>query len=399
MRVLLIHRYFWPDTPPYAAMLRSIAGRLVEDGHDVSVLSSQPSYKKMVQIDRQNRLERLDGISVNRVSLMPEAGRNVFFRLINMIYFPLRVFFFLMLKKRFDVVMASTAPPVVVGFSAAIGAKLKKSAFFYHCMDIHPEIGAISGEFRNPIIFKLLQLIDVFSCNVSSEVIVLSSDMKKSLENRPGYKKNNISVINNFSMPFYDSDSLFDESLLKKAGKFRVVFAGNLGRFQGLDIFVDAMKILDGLADVELVFVGSGNALQGLKALANGMKNIVFFPHQPVSVAKKIIRDADLGIVSLNKNIYKYAYPSKTMAYLEEGCPLLVSVEGYSELSKFVDEKNIGICVSDKSPLHIAQAIEIVYKDKQKYGLMKSAVKNIYSDCFSKNTVMDKWSSLFGSVL
>ena len=46
--------------------------------------------------------------------------------------------------------MASTAPPVVVGFAAALGARLTGGRFYYHCMDIHPEIGRLSGEFEEP---------------------------------------------------------------------------------------------------------------------------------------------------------------------------------------------------------------------------------------------------------
>ena len=46
MRILAAHRYFWPDSPPYAVMLREIGRAWVADGHSVSVVSSQPSYKQ-----------------------------------------------------------------------------------------------------------------------------------------------------------------------------------------------------------------------------------------------------------------------------------------------------------------------------------------------------------------
>lgn len=394
MKILLIHRYFWPDTPPYAAMLRTIGKRLADDGHQVSVLSSQPSYKANVALEKQASTEHLDGMTVHRVALLPEASRHVLFRLLNMVYFPLSIVWFVLFKGRFDVVMVSTAPPVVVGFATALAVKLRGGSFFYHCMDIHPEIGAISGEFRNPLVFKVLRALDTFSCNVAKKVVVLSADMKKSIKQRPGFKKDNITVLNNFSMPEHDVAMSVDPVLLKEKGKFRLLFAGNLGRFQGLEAFVDAMRLLSHVPDIELTFLGEGNALSSLKQRAHGLDNVTFLPHQPVGVAREVMRDADLGVVSLNKDIYKYAFPSKTMTYLAEGCPLLVSVEKESDLVRFVDENDIGVCAEIGSPQSIAEAVESMFQNKARHDEMKKAAKSLSETHFAEDVVLAQWSSL-----
>lgn len=394
MKLLLIHRYFWPDTPPYAAMLRSIGKRLAEDGHEVSVLSSHPSYKANVSLQKQASSELLDGMTVYRITLLPEANRHVLFRLLNMIYFPLSIVWFVIFKRRFDVVMVSTAPPVIAGFATALAVKLRGGSFFYHCMDIHPEIGAISGEFRNPIVFRALRALDTFSCNAARKVIVLSADMKKSLLQRPGFKQDNIIVLNNFSMPEHDEVASVEPGLLKGTGKFRLLFAGNLGRFQGLEVFVDAMRLLKHIPDIELTFLGEGNALAGLKHRAHNLVNVTFLPHQSVGVAREVMKDADLGIVSLSKDIYKYAFPSKTMTYLAEGCPLLVSVEKESNLAKFITTNDIGVCANIGSPQSIAEAVESVFQDKIRHSVMKKAVKILADVHFSEDFVLEHWSSL-----
>lgn len=394
MKILLVHRYFWPDTPPYAAMLRSIGKRLAEEGHQVSVLSSQPSYKASVSLEKQASTEQLDGMTVHRIALLPEASRHMLFRLLNMVYFPLSILFFVLFKGRFDVVMVSTAPPVVVGFSTALAVKIRGGSFLYHCMDLHPEIGAISGEFKNPLVFKILRALDTFSCNVAKKVIVLSADMKKSIEQRPGFKKGNIIVLNNFSMPEHDVVMPVDPGLLKKKGKFRLLFAGNLGRFQGLETFIDAIRLLSHVPDIELTFLGEGNALSSLKQQAHDLDSVTFFPHQSVSVAREIMRDADLGIVSLNKDIYKYAFPSKTMTYLAEGCPLLVSVEKESELVSFVDENDIGVCAEIGSPQSISTAVASVFQNKARHDVMKKAAKKLSETLFDEDVVLAQWSSL-----
>ena len=70
MKILLIHRYFWPDTPPYAVILKKIARRLATDGHDVTVLSTQPAYKPELANEVQPSVEVIDGYRVVRISLI-----------------------------------------------------------------------------------------------------------------------------------------------------------------------------------------------------------------------------------------------------------------------------------------------------------------------------------------
>ena len=41
VRVLAVHRYYWPDTPPYASLLREIVQRWSKAGHDVEVLERE----------------------------------------------------------------------------------------------------------------------------------------------------------------------------------------------------------------------------------------------------------------------------------------------------------------------------------------------------------------------
>ncbi len=394
MRILLIHRYFWPDTPPYASMLRTIGKKLASEGHDVIVLSSQPSYKSGAHANRQPAVESIDGMNVHRIALFRERDRHVVFRLMNMIYFPLRIFLFSIQIRRFDIIMASTAPPVVVGFASAISAKITGAAFFYHCMDIHPEIGRISGEFSNPFLFKFLRSLDTFSCRIAKCVIVLSEDMKQSLLMRSGKDRGNIQIINNFSMPHHGGSINVEPHLLKKPNSFRVLFAGNIGRFQGLEAFIDAMEMLVHRPMIELVFVGEGGALSALKKRANSAENIKFLPHQSVPVARKMIADADLGIVSLSGEIFRFAYPSKTMTYLQEGCPLLVSVEPDSELVNFVDSSAVGLCVSPGQPNSIASTIEAIYLDSQQHQRMKAAAKQASEEKFSEHSVIEKWLTL-----
>ena len=53
MKITIVYRYFWPVTPPYALMLREMTRWFVEAGHDVEIITAQPSYKPDAGIEKQ----------------------------------------------------------------------------------------------------------------------------------------------------------------------------------------------------------------------------------------------------------------------------------------------------------------------------------------------------------
>ena len=76
LHVLAIHRYYWPDSPPYAAMLQEIVKRWSQEGHDVDVLTSQPSYKKNVDNMRESpSLELIEFLQKNSKLIVDTRGR------------------------------------------------------------------------------------------------------------------------------------------------------------------------------------------------------------------------------------------------------------------------------------------------------------------------------------
>ena len=76
MKILLSHRYFWPDTSPYATMLRSIAARFACDGHEVTVFTTLPSYHASSSAKVPAR-ETLDGFKVIRMPIFKERKKNL----------------------------------------------------------------------------------------------------------------------------------------------------------------------------------------------------------------------------------------------------------------------------------------------------------------------------------
>ncbi len=176
-RILAIHRYYWPDTPPYASLLRAIAREWTEQGHRVDVLTGQPSYKAETDVERRPRNERVDGVTVRRVAMRPDRSA-AWRRPFNVVWFPFVVALRVLVGRRYDVVMCSTVPPVLLGWSVSAVARLRGARFVYHCMDLHPEIGRLSGEFAGPWLYRLLGRLELSTCRRAAAIVVLSEDMR-----------------------------------------------------------------------------------------------------------------------------------------------------------------------------------------------------------------------------
>jgi len=392
-RILIVHRYYWPDTAPCAVLLSRIAVHLKKDGHNVEVLSSQPSYRASGINERRKKREIVDGVLVDRLKLPTEVGRPSI-RIFNAFRLGMSLFY-RSITRRYDIIMVSTVPPVLGGFFSALAAKITGARFIYQAMDIHPEAGRVSGEFANPVVFKILQKLDSWSCGQARPVVVLSNDMKKTLKDRDGGESFYIEVINNFALPDSEVAQSHEPYFLEKKSRLTVIYAGNLGKFQGLDTIVAAMEILRDRNDIELVIMGDGVEKPVLeeRVRASGA-NVSFLGSHPISVAKSAIRQSDIGFVSLVEGVYQYSYPSKTMSYLEQGCPIIAAVEEGSELAKGIRESGCGISVPPGDALSLASLLVKLSDDSDwKLGMRENAERMIEND-FSEVKILQRWSNL-----
>ncbi len=390
-RVLLIHRFFKPDSPPYAIILEDIREFLTSCGFTVDVLSSKPSYKSVDKLKNEKLLTRQnDGSSVIRLPVFTFSDLKIS-KAFNYIWFPLLSFCVVMLGKRYQVISVSTAPPVLLAFVVALAVKIRGGKLIYHCMDIHPEIGKISGEFKNALIYRMLIWMDNYSCRVANKIIVLSSEMKFSLVKREKEFGEKIEIINNYDLD--DSSVSSDYKFARKANFKRVVFAGNIGRFQNLENFIYALKNKDKIPYFELVFVGEGAALQGLKEIAEGLKTIVkFYPQQSIYEAKKIISESDMAIISLKDKVINYAYPSKTMTYLSMGTPVLVTLDRQSELACFISDNKLGVILEPNDTNAIYDCFKGIARGEISFN--KDEIKNVFERNYSKKQFYIRFGKL-----
>jgi colanic acid biosynthesis glycosyl transferase WcaI len=395
-RVLLVHRYFWPDVPTYAHLLRFLGARLASDGHEVTVLCGPPTYNGVYAGPPRPRAEFVDGMRIHRVRLPIESKTRPLRRAVSLGLFAVRlVLHVLRHRADYDLITVTTIPPVIMGVAARTIRRLTGIPYIYHCMDLYPEVAELAGLAPHRQLVRLARRLDTTTCRRAAAVVVLSEDMRATLLAR-GLDGDNIVVCNNFAV-LDEPDEPVADVLPVDPSRYRITFAGNLGRFQGLDDLVDAAhQIALHRAEVDLVFIGAGVSRAALQARAGPLlgQQILFIDHQPVAAAVLALAHSQLAVVSLRPGIYRVAYPSKTATCLAAGCRLLAVVEAESELAALVQDEDLGtVCPpGDIDALVRAISAEVArgpLSDAERDRLRAVAAKH-----FDRSAKLDQWSRL-----
>lgn len=355
MKILFTHRYIWPDTSPYSAMLQHLCAITANAGHDVHLFGSLPSYR--VDAPQAPRRETSDGISITRCFAASEKAAGSVRRVFNALTFCSSLFFHI-LRLRPDVVTAATFPPVAAGWTASLAAKIVGAQMIYHVQDVHPEVSQFSGgRLGRGLALRLLRWADNQTLRRASAIVVLSDDMAQTLVAR-NLGDLPIHVINNFSL---DTDTAAEDppdGLKKREGTQRAIFAGNLGTFQNLHVLTEGIaQVLPDHPSLEVLLLGDGAMEAELKARWEDHPQFQFAPFLPFPQAKSLMEDADIGLVSLAPNIFRVSSPSKVETYLDLGLPLLLMVEPDSAIARDVVAHSLGEVPHEPTAQGVAAAL------------------------------------------
>ena len=219
----------------------------------------------------------------------------------------------------------------VAGFAVkAIRQKLPKAIETFNVQDIFPYNLAITGGLKkNSLVFKILAAEQRYGYKHSDHVITISEDMKDTLA-ADGVKEDKIEVVYNWSYQdeLYENVDLSPVAHMFSTDYFNVVYAGNIGVMQNVDILIEAARLIKDDKDVWLHIIGNGVYKDKLEARAKeyGITNISFWPMQPPELAPVIYSAADVNVIPLVKDVYKTALPSKTATCLACGKPIIFAI-------------------------------------------------------------------------
>lgn len=142
-------------------------------------------------------------------------------------------------------------------------------------------------------------------------------------------------------------------------GKFIVMYSGNIGLSGQIEELVELATQFT-RNDIVFVIIGDGARLRWLEHTVSesGLKNVLILPLQPAKELSYSLSTANLAVVGIDKKVSKLAMPSKLLSYLSVGAPILCLASAETELSKFVEENNVGKAFDSSQKMQIIKYIE-----------------------------------------
>jgi glycosyltransferase involved in cell wall biosynthesis len=126
---------------------------------------------------------------------------------------------------------------------------------------------------------------------------------------------------------------------------YRIRHGGNIGKPQGIDFFIEALKELKDRTDLFFLVVGRGTEYYKIEdhIKSSGQKNVLLMEHMPTNEYKKLMRLCDVGLILLSDKFTIPNFPSRVTAYMEAGLPVLAATDANTDLRDMLTGSGCGL--------------------------------------------------------
>ena len=141
-----------------------------------------------------------------------------------------------------------------------------------------------------------------------------------------------------------------DISKTSLAGKVLCVYAGNMGKAQGMDSLLDLAGAVKHLVDIGFVLVGRGSEVTHLEGRINkeGLSNVLLFDEIESNNIPGLYAQCHVGIVTLDLRHKTHNIPGKWIGYLQVGLPTFALINPGNDMVKLISEHQIGFASSSQ---------------------------------------------------
>ena len=322
--------------------------------------------------------ECIEGVPFTFLTAGSYSG-NDWRRVASMVVFALAAFAHLLRAevRRGSTVFIGSSPSLFAAVATWAAARLRRVPFVVEIRDLWPEsYTAMTGRDRG-VFVRVMRLLADHLYRRADAVVVLAPDNADHVLGR-GAKAGHVHVIpNGVDVTAFDDagdddpgDAAASATDLSTPGRFTFVYAGAHGPANGLDVVVDACRLLAERGDdsVTVALVGDGPAKAELQARAAGLANVRF--HDPVAKAAvpATLRSADVGLMVLAPvDLFRSGVsPNKLFDYLACDLPVITNVPGW--VASIVADAEAGAVVPPGDVTVLADAMTEMARDASTFA-------------------------------
>jgi colanic acid biosynthesis glycosyl transferase WcaI len=364
MKILVYGINYAPELTGIGKYTAEMAATLAARGHEVRVICAPPYYPQW-RVGAgysawRYRRERGDGVRLWRAPLwVPHRPRGVR-RILHLASFA-ATSLPIVLAHAFwkpDVVMCM-APSLLNAPAAWLVARLSRAHAWLHIQDYEIDaafqLGMLTGsKLKRAALWMertLLRRFDTVS-TISKKMLERASDK--------GVTPPKLVLFPNWAdvVAVYPLErrSTLRETFGIADDAIVVLYSGNMGVKQGLEVLVTAAVELMNRSDIVFVFCGNGPVRDAIHAVCGPMKNCRFSDLRPVGELNELLNLADIHVLPQRHDAADLVMPSKLTGMFASERPVIAMAQPGTELYEVVAPRGVVVAPGDAAALAAAIA-------------------------------------------
>ena len=356
-----MNRVYPPVRGATGRVLQDLAVAFAREGWHVTIVSSGPKAGE----------ERLNGVRILRVK-GPERPEGTF----SYLWVWIKMFLLALRLKGRHILVTMTDPPMLI-VAGHMVAKFKRGRHIHWCQDLYPDVMPALDMHMPALLMRWFKRLRIKAMKRCDKIIVCGRCMVKNLT-REGLDTQKITMVANWpdmeltdpemvaatGIPYQELDSDIVrpfEKQVKIKQRFRVLYAGNMGRAHPIETILSAAEIFEERgSDIEFVFVGDGARFDYIAEVRakKCLDNIRLLPFQPTSRLREIMESGDVHLITLKEEAAGFVVPCKLYSALAVARPSIFVGPVHSEVAKVIRDFSTGLVVATDDVDNLVNAIQ-----------------------------------------
>lgn len=391
--ILVVSQYFYPEQ----FRINDICREWVKRGYKVTVVTGIPNYPMGKTFDgygwTKKRHEIWNAIDIIRIPLIPRGSSSIGM-VANYISFMISGIIAGKLKNiKADYVFSFEVSPMTQVLTGISFAKKLKVPHYLYVQDLWPEnVVAVTG-IKNPAIIKPIDKMVDYIYKNTNEIFTTSPSFVNAICNRKvKVPEEKVHYWPQYAEQFYRPMEKKTVSEIPDDDSFKIIFTGNIGTAQGLQLLPKTATLLKG-ENIKFVMVGDGRYLEefNIEVQNSGVEDaFIMVPRQPAERIPELLAACDAAFLSFqNAELWTMTIPAKLQSYMACGMPIIASAQG--ETQRVIEEAGCGMTCGLGDHRALAEIIiKFINISPKKICEMRENALSYSRQFFDKNILLDE---------
>jgi glycosyltransferase involved in cell wall biosynthesis len=382
MRVAIIVDAYKPFNSSAAIQIEDLANEFVLQGHEVILVTPASGQKQSWVEEVEN------GVNVLRLSAPITKNIGRIRRAVSEMLLPFFMLWGFRRSPYFDLKLDGIiwySPTIFFGPFVHFLKRKNHCSGYLILRDIFPDIAIDLGILKRGLIYRFFKVIEGYQYSLADFIGVQSESNLEYLHDWAKQPKRHLEVLHNWLTHRLDVKSKFSIADSSLAGKKVMVYSGNMGLMQGIDIVLDLAASLLVRDDVGILLLGRGSEVPRLKreAATRGLNNILFHDEIPSSEVPAVLLQCHIGLLLLDPRLKTHNIPGKLISYMHAGLPILGRINLGNDLLDIIKDNEIGFAYAGEENEEFLLKAELLLNDHLARAKMSANSKAKVAELFS----------------